>query len=369
LLIATDPARRGLNNVQALRAAAASLVVFQHLDRFLPMLGYTPFGSGGVDLFFVISGFIMVHTTLHRPTRPAHFLLGRITRIVPLYWLATLAVWSVALIAPALLRGTSADPFQLLKSLFFVPFVKNSGEVQPVLFVGWTLNLEMFFYALFAMGLTFANRRAGILSVVAILAGVVAAAAAFQPRSVVAQFYAGPMLLEFAGGMLFGLLAQPSASQPESPSWRAARIGICIGALLAIVAIPGYLPALPRVITAGIPAVVCVAAAVFLNHSGTVITNRTLLTLGDASYSIYLTHAFVTQAMQTIGSRIGLTPLKAAFLIPCTLGAVCVSGVLVHYILEIPLTRAAKRLADWIQRLWQPELAGASTVRHSSATP
>src|SRR3954451_25277970 len=102
-----------------------------------------PVGGCGwlVNLFFVISGFIMVYTTFSRPTRPAEFLCNRIARIVPLYWLMTLGTYSIAFVAPTLLQATSTNPLELLKSLFFVPFVKSNGLVQPVLFLGWTLNL------------------------------------------------------------------------------------------------------------------------------------------------------------------------------------------------------------------------------------
>src|SRR6185437_14170487 len=138
-------ASKGLDNIQALRAIAALLVVFVHLAVPVAALGVAPFGAGGVDLFFVISGFIMVYTTVGRPISGAEFLGRRIVRIVPLYWLLTLAVFGIALIAPTLLQFTTASWGQLLKSLFFIPFAKANGDVQPVLFLGWTLNYEMFF--------------------------------------------------------------------------------------------------------------------------------------------------------------------------------------------------------------------------------
>jgi exopolysaccharide production protein ExoZ len=355
----TGAGSKGLNNIQALRAVAALLVVVDHLDVFLPMVGWTPFGYGGVDLFFVISGFIMVYTTIGRPTRPVDFLSNRIARIVPLYWLITLAVYSVALVAPAWLRHTSADPYQLLMSLFFIPFAKTKGDIQPLLFVGWTLNLEMFFYVVFAGGLAFANRRVGILAVVVSLAGLVAARAVFQPSNVAVEFYTRPLILEFAGGMVLCLFVQWMAAHPLHLS-RRVWTGVCIVCLVAIAAVPSSLPQLSVVITAGVPALACVAAAVFLNQSGVVVRNRLLLMLGNASYSIYLTHPFITQAMQQIGVRMGLNPLRALLLIPVSFGLVCLAGIVLHYALEIPLTRAARRLLDWILGHRQPKVCPAS---------
>src|SRR4029434_7909282 len=84
----------------------------------------------------------------------------------------TVVVFAVALFIPAAVQATSANPIQLLKSLLFIPFVKSNGLVHPVLFVGWTLNYEMFFYALFTIGLLGGTR--GTLSVIAAIVGLVA---------------------------------------------------------------------------------------------------------------------------------------------------------------------------------------------------
>src|SRR5438270_9012352 len=114
-----------LVNVQALRGLAAFLVVFVHLEVLARLAGLpgglTVFGNSGVDVFFVISGLIMVVTTSGRKQTPQGFLRNRLTRIAPLYWAITLVVFALALVAPALLQSTTADAGQLLKSLFFVP--------------------------------------------------------------------------------------------------------------------------------------------------------------------------------------------------------------------------------------------------------
>ena len=154
-----------LFNIQALRAVAAFLVVFVHIDRLAELAGFragtTVFGNTGVDLFFVISGFIMVVTVTERPQSPAQFFRHRVARIVPLYWLVTLAVFTLALVAPVLLQSTRANPAELLKSLAFIPYRRFDGQMHPLVFVGWTLNYEMMFYALFAVGMLFSRKAAG----------------------------------------------------------------------------------------------------------------------------------------------------------------------------------------------------------------
>ena len=120
------------------------------------------FGGAGVDIFFVISGFIMVYTTMDREITPWSFMADRIARIVPAYWAATLGVFFLALVAPSLLQTSHMQWGELFKSLVFVPFRKANGLVQPVLFVGWTLNYEMFFYLMFAAGLLNSQQKMGI---------------------------------------------------------------------------------------------------------------------------------------------------------------------------------------------------------------
>ena len=111
-----------IKNIQALRALAAVMVVFVHLKILLDTIGLPLFGGAGVDLFFVISGFVMVHTTQKRPPSPSEFIRNRIARVVPVYWFMTLGVYGLALSAPRLLGATSGNVAELCKSLLFIPF-------------------------------------------------------------------------------------------------------------------------------------------------------------------------------------------------------------------------------------------------------
>jgi exopolysaccharide production protein ExoZ len=341
---ASRHASGSIDNIQVLRAVAALLVVFVHLDQFLRALGVPPFGHGGVDLFFVISGFIMVYTTRSRPIGPVAFMVNRITRIAPIYWLITLAVYAVALAAPSLLQATSASLEQLAKSLLFIPFQKSNGLVQPVLFVGWTLNFEMFFYAVFALGLMFPERRVGALVVMSLLAGLVLVGAVFQPRGVVAEFYTRPIIIEFAAGMALAWFGG-GLTVASAVARRALTAVIVLGAL-ALALVPLWAPDVSRVLTQGVPATVVATSAIVLHQSGVRWSSRVPLLLGNASYSLYLTHPFVTQAAQKAGKLLGLTPVVAVVLMAVTLVAVCVVGVITHLAIEKPLTRLAKAFAD-----------------------
>jgi exopolysaccharide production protein ExoZ len=335
-----------IENIQTLRALAALLVVFVHLDVFLRALGVPPFGHGGVDLFFIISGFIMVHTTRTRPISPAAFMANRFTRIAPIYWLITLFVFAVALAAPSLLQATSSDPEQLAKSLLFIPFQKSNGLVQPVLFVGWTLNYEMFFYALFAVGLCIPRRWVGAIAVGVFMLALVAFGRLVRPESVLGAFYTRPIILEFVAGMALAVLGSSARVRVRGAPARVGLLAVCAVGLLCTAFVPLVFPELSRLVTQGLPSLLVVAGAIVLHQSGVRVGGRWLLLLGNASYALYLTHPFVTQGVQKAGKLVGLTPLLAALLIPLTLLLVCVVGVVTHLAVERPLTRLVKAVMD-----------------------
>jgi exopolysaccharide production protein ExoZ len=333
-----------LYNLQLLRAIAAALVVVAHVSALNPSLLGRPlaFGIHGVDLFFVISGFVMVHTTAIRPVTPVQFMLNRIIRVVPLYWALTVAIFAVAAIAPGLVNATRADPVELLKSLLFVPFRKSNGQVQPVLFPGWTLNYEMFFYAVFASALLIRSLRWRVIAVAVAFACLVAAGAILPARGTIPKFYTAPLLLEFAFGMLVAMLASRAPDRPLPAS-----ISLCfvVAGFAAIILVP-FLSSPPplRLLTIGLPAAAVVYGMVALDSAGHSVRSPPAMLLGAASYSIYLVHAFVLAVVERIAIRMGLghgpmLPVTMAVALALALAA----GVMLHLLFERPLDQALRR--------------------------
>ena len=149
----TKPALSAILPIQMLRALAAFMVAVHHVQpdaAALARLGgrsFTPSEMlpwmAGVDIFFVVSGFIMVHASerlFDQPGASALFLKRRLVRIVPLYWAATTLFLLVGLVIPAMLNSTAPTPSQIAASYLFWPAVASSGLVQPVYSLGWTLN-------------------------------------------------------------------------------------------------------------------------------------------------------------------------------------------------------------------------------------
>lgn len=301
---AEPPPRATLLNVQALRALAAFMVVCVHLEALALMAGgsthATDAGNAGVDLFFVISGFIMVFTTGRKPQGPATFFGARLRRIAPLYWTMTLAVFLVARLAPGLVQSTPTDLGRLLASILFLPDARPDGALRPVIFVGWTLNFEMAFYVLFAFGLMVPRRWLGVTLTVAALAALVAWGQAARPSEPHLAFYTMPMVLEFGLGMLLGL-AWPRLKPPPWSAWPLMAAGLLAFGL--ILAAPDLWPGADRLIGFGLPATVIVAACLMLERQGRALRWRWVKALGAASYAIYLSHFFVTQTVILLARR------------------------------------------------------------------
>lgn len=344
-------------NLQILRGFAALSIVFVHFAD-LHFLGKTSaLGRGGVDLFLVLSGFIIGQTTRHRQSTPARFLMHRLARIVPLYWSMTLVVFVIASIRPDMLGSTSSSVSDLLRSLLFIPHLKASGLMQPTLFVGWTLNYIVFFYAIFSLSMLPVARRFDLAVPIGVLAALVLAGCALKGQSPVFQFYTSTVLLEFVGGMILSRLIATSEcySRPLAGAFWMAALG-ALG-LLALLVAPLLLD-LPRAIVCGIPAFAVVLSATSLEGLGFRIKAAAALAVGDASYSIYLTHPFVLQAFHHLwGDRLSISA-GGALTVLFTFGAVILVGWMCHHFVDRPLSARALTL-----------LTGKRRVPVVSATP
>ncbi len=279
---------RTLHNLQVLRAYAAISVAYFHL--FTPVFNV---GRFGVDVFFVISGFIM---SLVCFSRPEHFLSRRIIRIVPIYWIYTLALFTVSVLAPALLKSVTPSLPNLLRSLLFIPYVKENGLVNPLVPPGWTLNYEMYFYVLVAFCIPIFRPRLATLAASALMVAI-GATLRWKESGPIAAFYADSIIGEFCLGVAAFWLWQ------WNPTVRPVA-----GVLTSLILLSGlalilseYFHVEARIPTGrfaafGLPALVLVLSSLFLERSRK-IASRALLLVGDASYSLYLSHMFVIEFM------------------------------------------------------------------------
>jgi exopolysaccharide production protein ExoZ len=333
-----------LNNIQTLRALAALLVVFVHVGAISHLaLGETlRFGHSGVDLFFVISGFVMVYTYAQRPLSPGGFLLNRVIRVVPLYWTFTILLFVVAVVSGyPLMQASRPTTIQFLQSLVFVPFRQASGVVEPLYFLGWTLNYEMMFYVLFALAIALGRGRLErvVGLAVAAVVGMAAIGSVLTPTSTWLSFYTSPILLAFAVGM--GIAFAVVRGVTTGP-----RVAVAMLAVGAIVLL--FAPQIGLRIHSpwlGLASGVIVAGAVALEQRGWRTQSRAALLLGAASYALYLSHPFATAIGDRISARV---PAGIAFPIAllATLLIAIPLALAIHLAFERPVTALLRRLID-----------------------
>lgn len=326
--------------IQYLRGLAALLVVYTHLDTQILRLSadgglpHAAIGAWGVDIFFVISGFIMYIAAIDIDARPCDFLLRRAIRIVPLYWALTALIVAVACIAPALLSSTRLDASHVLASFLFLPWPNPAFEGDwPVLIPGWTLNYEMYFYAAVAIGLL-APRRLRVILTSAIVIGVLVAVQIAQPTGPV-SFYGDDIVIEF----LFGLLAGYMFTKVKPLG---APLGVfLIGLSFCLVVWMATMTSVPRAVAYGIPALMLVLGSLQLEAMAKRAVLRPALFLGDVSYSLYLTHVIALPMVTLIFIRLGAQydlDLAPAYPFAAALWALLLAA-LVHLTIEKPLTR------------------------------
>jgi exopolysaccharide production protein ExoZ len=329
-----------LYNLHLLRVIAALGVVYFHTTSEAGLRLDWDVGSRGVDVFFVISGFIIAYIGTSKPDQ---FFRRRLIRVVPFYWAATLVVFAVVTVAPQVFRTTTASVPHLLTSLFFIPH-ELKGEMQPTLLLGWSLNFEMFFYVLFAMALSISQKWSPVICVGWIVAFVLAIHAVASGNPIM-DFYARPIVLEFCFGIgVFYLFSWCSARRQQLVQIAGLKwllLLILVGSLVTINVFEEYYRnELPRYLVAGIPSFFLVASALLLERLyGLATNNRLIYLLGESSYIIYLVHPYIVFTVLRVvvkGTSAMSSPMLAV-LIAGLLALTSAIAIAIHVWFEKPV--------------------------------
>ncbi len=338
-------------SIQILRAVAALAIVVLHAlhdaGQIAARAGQTFASPGlvlgaGVDLFFVISGFVMVVASrglFGRADAPRLFLGRRVARIVPIYWVVTTAFLVILALRPGVLNSEPPTLAEIAKSYLFIPYHKAAdGLMQPVYKLGWTLNYEMFFYLVFALAIVFPPRRA-VAGITLFFCALVALGLWFQPAPGALSFWTQAILLEFVAGMWIGLAWLRGLRIP------AAMAGALLAGALAILALAdpaGVDFAGPqRLWRWGLPAAMIIAAAALypLPKLDASRAAQNLAHLGDASYALYLCHPFALRGLTLVWEKAGLgaslPPL--AYVLAASLLSI-IASLLIYRLFEKPVT-------------------------------
>lgn len=294
------PVRLHLDSLQALRAVAALLVMWAHMGFVCLPIADAPWligaaGAFGVDLFFVLSGFVMGMSHDTTPVSAPRFLWLRMSRVVPPYWLVTALM---LVLAPWKLE-------QLWNSWCFFPIFDRQTYTNPIHWFGWTIGLELWFYGLFALAIACSSRPK--LLVAAVLASGSGGAWLLGEGPVCLNYLLTPMALEF----VLGLLAWQVARRLSLSGARLfVAVGV-VGAAMTASALPAlgiHLEilkhpdvALQRAVLWGLPAALWVCGLAAWELRKPFQLPRPWLKLGDASYSLYLVQPPVLMGIRMLG--------------------------------------------------------------------
>jgi len=338
------------STIQVLRGTAALLVVLFHLvdaERIygrgsMVLNGIPRFGFAGVDVFFVISGFVMATIAAGQfgsVGNAGRFLVRRAARILPLYWVFTSLIVLILIVLPS-----TVDVSFHTKSIAASYLLWPQGGF-PLLQVGWTLIYEAFFYVMMSVAIAALDERLvpACLLVWAAAVGALQFVAIARPwQGVVAS----PMAWEFIAGALIGLCwRRVPANFGRGSFWLGVVGFVAAAATLNRLGLYEQDP-LRRTLVFGSCSALIVLGLVLRERSGAAAPHRWLRKVGDASYSIYLSHLFIVTAAARAWGRSGLnhSTLEHALFITGTLIASAVAGIICFRLVERPLLLVSGKL-------------------------
>ena len=337
-----------LNSIQVLRAIAALCVVMLHTvvnvathgwtSQFIPSLARH--GEMGVDIFFVISGFVIALISYGKPAgfdAARHFIIARGTRIIPLYWALSFLFAMLLFFGPPAFGHDRFSLWRVMASFLFIPSLNWVGTIAPLIGVGWTLNYEIWFYALFSFAMVASKTPVRSVAIALIM---LAAVHPLHEGGIFWNFYTNSIVLEFVGGMILGTIYA---------KYKSVNLYIILSLIpIVVLSIWNYdltYTGETRFVALGVPAFSIVCYALYFENK--LRWSKFLCSLGDASYSLYLTHAFTIPScmmlIQTVDRKHGL---RGDLVCRLLLEKKKVLAFISHRYLERPMTRITRRWLD-----------------------
>ncbi|CAN7446453.1 acyltransferase [Cupriavidus necator] len=359
-----------ITNIQVLRGLAALAVVLLHSE--YKILGLVSTQFQGVSIFFVISGFIAAYIT---KSGMRGFMARRVVRIVPIYWAVTIFgffwlslgqfdwVWWILhdpmQASRQALSALSNDRpvHDLVLSLLFVPYKDaNSGDYGSFIYTGWTLNIEFFFYALFA-GFGVAGRRFAMIGVTLTFAFLAWLHASTSIDGALVRFHGQQVSLYIVSGFaVYALWEKWGNALSSVPRALLATGAAIVGALVVMlncaqIWYPTMGASPPIMALYHLLPPLVVLASLFLHSAGMRCEWRPLMVLGDISYVLYLSHVLVLTTMSKYAPKFPVLDYRNGIFGMLTAMALCCAVAwLLHVGLEKPLLRLGKRVVERRQR-------------------
>jgi len=325
-------------SVQYMRAIAALLVVLHHsLEKGVQynMISQNWFDTGGelgVNLFFIISGYIMCHATYNKQIHFKKFLKARFIRILPLYWILTTVVLVIFFISPELINS-SGGTTSIFDSYLLIPS-GNKYLVQN----GWTLSYEFYFYFIFALGLSAMGYMKYFIPMIVITL-LILIGMFIQFNAPILKFLTHQTLLEFLLGILSFI-----AFQKYSINKITSVLLVISAAILVYWSAQGEINiyvfkyVLPLFFFIGMRGLE--SSFVSLQKS---MPSKLLEGLGNSSYSLYLIHPFALVVVSKVLYLVGALLPSSLFLLLLMVASL-IAGHLCYLVLEQNLTQFFKSL-------------------------
>lgn len=338
-----------LVSIQYLRAVAALMVVFHHslkqIDDYSDNLIITNIGAAGVDIFFIISGFVIWLVTCKKDDSIINFLLKRVVRVVPIYWAVTMLIVVVCVSYPSVFKTTIVGFWPVVKSLFFIPHYSLAfpESIFPILVPGWTLNYEMFFYFVFSASFLFKRK---LIFLGAIFVSLVLLGFVVKSESAVFLTYTNSLLLEFLAGVLIG--------KCYTEGWLS-RVSVLNASSLIFLSVLFFAISMfffndgesDRVIKWGGPSLLLIIGVISLEIHNKIHVKKLFIFVGDASYSIYLLHILALGLLRFLWVKVvdvGDSTFEAYFFVVVCVVFSTFIGCVVHKLIEDPLTKCIRKL-------------------------
>ncbi|URQ59263.1 acyltransferase [Pantoea alhagi] len=328
-------------SVQILRALAALMVVMQHIadkaeQYHSDALSDYHIGYFGVDLFFIISGYIMCHATSQKRLSVRRFIANRIKRIIPLYWIVTAAALMVYLVAPSMVNSSGGET-SIFSSWTLIPTGKKL-LVQN----GWTLSYEFLFYLIFAGFLVVGSLKKQIIFSSIVLMAMVLVGLYFQPQQPTLKFLTDKLFAEFILGMLAYIFLQ-RVPLSSATSFLLLAAGMALLLLQNHYGI--YASAAGRVLSGGVPMLLLFTGIVGLEPIISKIAfpgKKSAILLGNASYSLYLIHPFTLSPCALILHKFQLVQNQMLF-VSLLLFVAVLAGIAAWLFIEQPVNAFFKQ--------------------------
>ena len=347
-----------INNIQSLRGFAVLFVVFFHLfivenkySGFNTLLPTTlQFGAFGVDLFFVISGFVIVTVTrgkFQSVKQSLRFLYHRFTRIYPLYWIYSLLALAVFLVQPAWVNNSQGNQINILESFLLLP-----SNILPLVQVGWTLIHEVYFYLVYFLVFLFLPETLLVYAVGGWGLVIIMANLSIKVLNPYLSLIFSPLTIEFLSGCILAVMYY---RKEESKFNTLTLLGVAVVTLiLALVAYEYYRASTGqvapldwwRVLLYGLPAWIITYCLIYAERTGFVFHSY-MTQIGDASYSIYLSHLFTINIVGRIWVNFSVDGLfDNVLVILITFTVVLLAGFWSYSLVEIKLLGLSRKLIN-----------------------